>query len=131
MNRAKLDRQSAEMMSTSKPNQPTADGITRRQLTKEANIATAASVVAPLLLHAHIGAKSFDIVIKGGRGIDRETAFDAVRKVGIRDGKIAAITQKVITGKETIDATNHVVTPGFVDEHFALDSSNGLRARPA
>ena len=105
-------------MTTSKPTQPTGDGITRRQFTKEATIATAASVVASSLLHAQTEGKSFDIVITNGRVMDPETGFDGVRNVGIRDGKIVAITEKAITGKETIDATNHVVAPGFIDEHF-------------
>ena len=37
--------------------------------------------------------------------IDPETNLDAVRNVGIKDGKIAAVTEGAIEGKETIDAT--------------------------
>ena len=32
--------------------------------------------------------------------------------------RIAVITQKKITGKETIDAKGLVVAPGFIDTHF-------------
>ena len=62
-------------------------------------------------------AKDFDLVILGGRVIDPESGLDAVRNVGVRDGKIAAITRDAITGKERIDAKGHVVSPGFIDGH--------------
>ena len=50
----------------------------------------------------------YDIVIAYGRVIDPETGLDAVRNVGIKGDKIAAVTEESITGKETIDATGHV-----------------------
>jgi hypothetical protein len=61
---------------------------------------------------------SYDLVITGGRVIDPESNLDAIRNVGIKDGKIAAVTEKAIEGKETIDASGHVVAPGFIDMHF-------------
>ena len=64
------------------------------------------------------GQDSYDVVILDGRVIDPETEFDAVRNVGIIDGKIAAITTSDISGGETIDAAGHVVTAGFIDTHF-------------
>lgn len=59
----------------------------------------------------------FDIVILNGRVMDPETEFDAVRNVGILDGKIALISEEEISGKETVDATGNVVSPGFIDIH--------------
>ncbi|WP_294535859.1 amidohydrolase family protein [uncultured Rhodoblastus sp.] len=59
----------------------------------------------------------YDLVINNGRVMDPETGLDAVRNVGVKDGKIAAITGLVIRGAETIDATGHVVAPGFIDGH--------------
>lgn len=59
----------------------------------------------------------FDVVILNGRVMDPETEFDAVRNVGILNGKIALISEKEISGKETIDATDHVISPGFIDFH--------------
>ena len=62
-------------------------------------------------------AEQYDIVIHNGRVMDPETMHDAIANVGIKDGKIAVITKKEITGKETVDATGLVVAPGFIDGH--------------
>jgi hypothetical protein len=59
----------------------------------------------------------FDVVILNGRVMDPETELDAVRNVGIRDGMIVTITEATISGADTIDATDHVVAPGFIDTH--------------
>ncbi|GHD19011.1 hypothetical protein GCM10007052_26980 [Halioglobus japonicus] len=37
-------------------------------------------------------AETYDVVISDGRVMDPETNFDEVRNVGIRDGRIIAIT---------------------------------------
>jgi len=57
----------------------------------------------------------YDVVILGGRVMDPETNFDAVRNVGIKNGRIVAITEESIAGTQTIDASGHVVSPGFID----------------
>ena len=62
-------------------------------------------------------AADYDLVIKNGRVMDPETMYDAVANVGVKDGRIAVITKDKITGKETIDATGHVVVPRFIDIH--------------
>ena len=59
--------------------------------------------------------ESYDVVILNGRVMDPETNFDAVRNVGIRDGRIVAITEDALDGAETIDASGLVVSPGFID----------------
>ena len=59
----------------------------------------------------------YDRVIFGGRVIDPESNLDAVRNIGLSDGRIAAITTDEIQGRETIDAGGLVVAPGFVDVH--------------
>jgi N-acyl-D-aspartate/D-glutamate deacylase len=64
-----------------------------------------------------LAAADYDLVIVNGRVMDPESGLDAVRNVGVRDGKIAAITRDAIKGKETIDARNHAVAPGFIDGH--------------
>ena len=59
----------------------------------------------------------FDLVISDGRVMDPESGLDAVRNVGIRGGRIAAITEEALEGRQTIDAVGLVVSPGFIDLH--------------
>lgn len=60
----------------------------------------------------------YDVVISGGRVMDPETGFDAIANVGIKGDTIAAISQVPLSGSREIDATGHVVTAGFIDQHF-------------
>jgi N-acyl-D-aspartate/D-glutamate deacylase len=60
---------------------------------------------------------AFDTVITGGRVMDPESGLDAVRNIGIRDGKIFEISEKLLQGKQSIDAHSLVVAPGFIDLH--------------
>jgi len=71
-----------------------------------------------LMLAGSAMAADYDLVILNGRVMDPETMLDAVLNVGVKDGKSAIITKEKITGKETIDATGHVVAPGLIDTHF-------------
>jgi len=59
----------------------------------------------------------FDLVIANGRVMDPESGLEAVRNVGIRGGKIRAISSGALKGKQTIDAQGLVVAPGFIDLH--------------
>lgn len=63
-------------------------------------------------------AAPYDVVINNGRVMDPETGFDAVRNVGIRDGRIETISVDTLEGKRAIDAAGLVVAPGFIDTHF-------------
>ncbi|TRZ81410.1 MAG: D-glutamate deacylase [Sediminibacterium sp.] len=62
--------------------------------------------------------KVFDIVLVGGRVIDPETKLDAVRNIGILNGRIASISTNTLVGKELIDVKGLVVAPGFIDMHI-------------
>jgi N-acyl-D-aspartate/D-glutamate deacylase len=66
---------------------------------------------------AHAQRAPFDIVIHGGRVLDPESHLDAVRDVGIRAGKVAAISARTLQGHTVLDARGLVVTPGFIDLH--------------
>jgi len=59
----------------------------------------------------------YDIVILDGRVIDPETQLDAIRNVGIINGKITILTDQEIRGQKTIAAKGLVVAPGFIDLH--------------
>jgi hypothetical protein len=81
-------------------------------------VATCAVVCLPMLAFAApASAADCDIAILNGRVMDPETKFDGVRNVCIKGDRIASITEDKITGKETIDASAHVVAPGFIDTH--------------
>jgi len=59
----------------------------------------------------------FDLVLNNGRVMDPESGLDAIRHVGIRGNKIAAISAKPLKGRTTVDAKGMVVTAGFIDLH--------------
>jgi N-acyl-D-aspartate/D-glutamate deacylase len=62
-------------------------------------------------------AQDFDVVIANGRVMDPATNLDAVRHIGVRAGKIAAVSATPLRGGTTIDAKGLVVAPGFIDLH--------------
>ncbi|WP_282170933.1 amidohydrolase family protein [Ruegeria atlantica] len=72
-------------------------------------------------------AQDFDLVILNGRVMDPETKLDAVRNVGIKDGRIEVVTDVEISGAKTIDATGHVVAPGFIDFHWHGQDPFGIK----
>jgi N-acyl-D-aspartate/D-glutamate deacylase len=64
-----------------------------------------------------LAAQQYDLVIEGGRAMDPETGLDAVRNVGIRDGKIVRVSPEALSGRRVIHAAGLVVAPGFIDLH--------------
>lgn len=58
-----------------------------------------------------------DLVLANGRVMDPATGLDAVRHVGIRNGRIAALSEAPLAGREILDVTGLVVAPGFIDLH--------------
>src|SRR5205814_2301915 len=66
---------------------------------------------------AALYAQPYDLVIARGRVMDPASGLDGERYVGVRNGKIAAISAARIAGKQTIDARGLVVAPGFIDLH--------------
>lgn len=61
--------------------------------------------------------QQYDLVLERGRVLDPETGLDAVRNVGIRDGKIVRISTEPLSGRRAINAEGLVVSPGFIDLH--------------
>jgi len=73
--------------------------------------------MAILMLATLTHAQEFDLVISNGRVMDPATGFDAIRHVGIRAGKIAALSTEALRGRTVLDAQGLVVAPGFIDLH--------------
>jgi N-acyl-D-aspartate/D-glutamate deacylase len=63
------------------------------------------------------GQDTYDLVIANGRVMDPESGLDAARHVGISGGVIRAISADRLNGRTTLDASGHVVSPGFIDLH--------------
>ena len=80
---------------------------------------TASLVLILLAVLATIfpSAPPYDLVILNGRVIDPESKTDAVRNLGITNGKIASISRARLNGNTVIDARGLTVSPGFIDLH--------------
>lgn len=74
-------------------------------------------IVAAIPIAAQPSAQPYDVVLEGGRVMDPETGLDAVRNVGIRDGKIVRISPDPLSGRRVISVSGLVVAPGFIDLH--------------
>lgn len=61
--------------------------------------------------------RTYDLVVSHGRVMDPESRLDAVRNVGLSDGRIREITTDSLTGRRNIEARGLVVAPGFIDLH--------------
>ncbi len=69
----------------------------------------------------------YDLVVQRGRVMDPESGLDAVRNVGIRDGRIEEISANTLVGERIVDATGLVVAPGFIDLHAHGQSEESFR----
>ena len=77
-----------------------------------------AFLIMTLLCVPYVSADdSYDVVIKDGRVMDPESGLNEIRNVGITNGKIVAVSEKNLNGKQIINAAGLVVAPGFIDMH--------------
>lgn len=60
-------------------------------------------------------------LISGGRVIDPATHTDAKLNILIKNGKVCMVTKETPTADKVIDATDMVVSPGFIDLHMHED----------
>lgn len=65
---------------------------------------------------------SYDVLIKNGTVVDGTGAAPARADVAIAGGKIAAIGKITDGAKRTIDASDLIVSPGFIDPHTHYDA---------
>jgi dihydroorotase len=60
---------------------------------------------------------SFDLVISGGKVLDPASRLQAVRDIGIKDGRIVAVGAGPLRAARVIRANGLIVAPGFIDLH--------------
>jgi N-acyl-D-aspartate/D-glutamate deacylase len=70
-----------------------------------------------MLFALPLSAQTYDLAIANGRVLDPAGNLAAVRHIGIRAGRIAAISATPLVARATIDAKGLVVAPGFIDLH--------------
>lgn len=66
----------------------------------------------------------FDLVIANGRVVDVVGDKITIQNIGIKDGKIAKLTDGTIAGKRIVDAAGLLVSPGFIDFHSHIDGND-------
>ena len=67
----------------------------------------------------------FDLVIRNANLVDGTGAPPVAGDIAVDGDTIAAIGAVPGAGREEIDATDHIVTPGFVDLHTHFDAQIG------
>lgn len=63
----------------------------------------------------------FELVIKNAKIADPLSSCLRIGNIGIKSGKIAAISTEHLQGTMIYDATGHILSPGFIDVHAHVD----------
>ena len=63
----------------------------------------------------------YTLCINNGLVIDPENGTVRLASVGVRDGRIAAVSDVPLHADTELDAAGHVVCPGFIDVHGHVD----------
>lgn len=72
-----------------------------------------------------VGAQDFDVLILNGKVIDGTGNSWRYADVAVKDGKIVSIGNlKFFSAHRTIDASNRIVSPGFIDVHTHIEGND-------
>src|SRR6266516_4822573 len=80
-----------------------------------------------LVVLSRLDAQQYDLVLANGHVMDPASGIDAVRQIGIRDGKIAAVSTSQLRGKSVLDVKGVIVAPGFIDLHSHGQTAENYR----
>jgi len=71
----------------------------------------------------------YDLLLQGGHVIDAKNNIDAVRDVGIKDGKIVSVAQRIDPAQafKVVNVAGLYVTPGLIDIHVHVFAGTGER----
>jgi dihydroorotase len=69
----------------------------------------------------------YDLLLQGGHVIDAKNNIDAVRDVAIKDGKVAAVVQRIDPAQalKVVNVNGLYVTPGLIDIHVHVYAGTG------
>ena len=86
-------------------------------------------LIVLLLLAAAAHAQPFDVVLAGGRVMDPETGLDAVRYVGLRGDRIAAVSETPLEGAPpdlVLGRARDADVPLAMSNSFAFGGNNAV-----
>lgn len=84
-------------------------------------------LLACFFITSCVAQAQYDLVLQGGHVVDAKNKITAVRDVGIRDGKIAAVADHIDPGQafKLVNVRGLYVTPGLVDIHVHVYAGTG------
>jgi N-acyl-D-aspartate/D-glutamate deacylase len=83
--------------------------------------------LALLAVSACTPPEQYDVVVKRGHVMDPDSGLDEVLNIGIRSGRIVAISDDRMSGDLEIDAKGLIVAPGFIDLHVHGQTEENYR----
>ncbi len=100
--------------------------ITRRDFLEKGTRSAAALAIAASLPAFPFGSlaaedRSYDLIIRNGTVYDGLSPVPRTLDIGIKGDRIIAVGHLPSTAVRVIDATNLIVTPGFIDVHTHCD----------
>ena len=70
---------------------------------------------------------TYDLVLRGGHLVDPASGLDAVRDLGVRQGRVAVVADRIPDAQaaDLIDVSGRVVIPGIIDTHVHVGGLRG------